>query len=99
MSNIDEDEQPVESHKPFCPKCGSTDIRGSQTHRAIDFLLKSFSLKPYRCRSCRKRFYLRKPAEPEVDRAHVGSERDEILGTVRLRQIQKIPAQRRDIGA
>ena len=39
----------------------------SQTHKALDFLLKSFSLRPYRCRSCRKRFYLRKPSAPEVD--------------------------------
>ena len=67
MSNIDDDVQPAEPHKPFCPKCGSTDIRGSQSHRTMDFLLKSFSLRPYRCRSCRKRFYLRKPADPEID--------------------------------
>jgi hypothetical protein len=68
MANLDdEDELPQGSHKPFCHKCGSTDIRGSQTHHMLDFLLKSFSLKPYRCRSCRKRFYLRKPAEPEVE--------------------------------
>jgi len=65
MANLDDEEQlPEESHKPFCPKCGSTDIRGSQTHRTLDFLFKSFSLKPHRCRSCRKRFYLRKPGEP-----------------------------------
>ena len=65
MANLDDDEsdeQLGESHKPFCPKCGSTDIRMSQTHRTLDFLLKSFRLKPHRCRSCRKRFYLRKPA-------------------------------------
>lgn len=68
MANRDEgeDDLPEQSHKPFCPGCGSTDIRVSQTHRMLDFLLKSFSLKPHRCRSCRKRFYLRKP-EPEVD--------------------------------
>jgi len=67
MSNIDEEEQPAEPRKPFCPKCGSTDIRGSQSHRMLDFLLKSFSRRPYRCRSCRKRFYLRRP---EVDPAN-----------------------------
>ncbi len=62
------DEPLEEGHKPFCPKCGSTDIRMSQTHRTLDFLLKSFSLRPHRCRSCRKRFYLRKPgAAAEVD--------------------------------
>jgi hypothetical protein len=68
MANLeDEDERPEESQKPFCPKCGSMDIRGSQTQHTLDFLLRSFSLKPYRCRSCRKRFYLRKPSKPEVD--------------------------------
>jgi hypothetical protein len=68
MSNLEDDEDlPQQSHKPFCPKCGSIDIRGSQTHRALDFLLKSFSLSPQRCRSCRKRFYIRKPATPDVD--------------------------------
>jgi hypothetical protein len=65
MANVEEEEHREESPKPFCPKCGSTDIRGSQTHHTLDFLLKSFSLKPHRCRSCRKRFYLRKVAEPE----------------------------------
>ena len=70
MSNIDErdeGDQVEEPHKPFCPKCGSTDIRASQSHRTMDFLLSSFSLRPYRCRSCRKRFYLRKQGEHVVD--------------------------------
>jgi hypothetical protein len=68
MSNTGEaDKQPDQPHKPFCPKCGSTDIRESQSHRMMDFLLKSFSLYPHRCRSCRKRFYLRKRGEPDDD--------------------------------
>jgi hypothetical protein len=67
MANIEEDAQPEESHKPFCPKCGSTDIRASQTQRMLDHLLVTFSLRPHRCRSCRKRFYLRTPAAPEAD--------------------------------
>jgi hypothetical protein len=65
MSNIEDDEQFVEPPKPFCHKCGSTDIRASQSHRMMDSLLKSFSLHPYRCRCCRKRFYLRTQGEPE----------------------------------
>ena len=62
MANYEEDdlEQVEDSHKPFCPKCGSTDIRASQTHRTLDHLLKGFSLRPWRCRSCRKRFYMRR---------------------------------------
>lgn len=67
MSNLDEDDEIAEPHKPFCPKCGSTDIRVSQTHRMLDFLLLSFSLRPHRCRSCRKRFYMRKPGEHVED--------------------------------
>ena len=64
MAHHDEEDLELEeTRRPFCPKCGSTDIRGSQTHRTLDYLLKTFSLRPYRCRSCRKRFYLRKPAE------------------------------------
>jgi hypothetical protein len=69
MANLDEDEsdEPLgESQKPFCPKCGSTDIRISHTHNTLDFLLKSFSLRPHRCRSCRKRFYKRTPAAPDL---------------------------------
>jgi uncharacterized protein with PIN domain len=67
MANLDEEDELLEGNKHLCPKCGSRDIRGSQSERVLDSLLKSFSLKPYRCRSCRKRFYLRKPAKPEVD--------------------------------
>ena len=66
MPNLDgQDEERAKPHKPFCPKCGSTDIRVSQSHKTLDDLLRSFSLKPFRCRSCRKRFYLRRPEEPE----------------------------------
>ena len=67
MPDYDDDDQGLEegSHKPFCPKCGSIDIRVSHSERMLDFLLKTFSRAPYRCRSCRKRFYLRPPdAEP-----------------------------------
>jgi hypothetical protein len=65
MAKRYKDDQIVTPSRPFCPKCGSTDIRGSQSHRAMDILLRSFALHPYRCRSCRKRFYMRKPAEPD----------------------------------
>lgn len=61
----DEEEVEIPEHKPFCPKCGSTDIRGSHAHRALDHLLRTFGRHPFRCRSCRRRFYMRKPAPPD----------------------------------
>jgi len=67
MSNRDEDDEQETAPKPFCPRCGSTDIRTSKSHRKLDFLLRSFSLQPHRCRSCRKRFYMRKQAPPQID--------------------------------
>jgi hypothetical protein len=66
MENTESQEQGREEpHKLFCPNCGSVDVRMSQSHRTLDFLVQSFSLRPYRCRSCRKRFYKRRPAEPD----------------------------------
>jgi len=80
MANFEreDEEQAAESHKPFCPKCGSTDIRASQTHRTLDNLLRSFSLRPHRCRSCRKRFYMRKPADQQESDARQVEEAKEV---------------------
>jgi len=68
MPDYDEDQSLEEvTHKPFCPKCGSVDIRLSHSERILDFILRTFSRAPYRCRSCRKRFYMRPPdAEPRL---------------------------------
>lgn len=42
---------------PICPKCGSRDVRPAYV-RSLDQILASIlNLKPFRCRSCRKRFY------------------------------------------
>ncbi|HLH39740.1 MAG TPA: hypothetical protein VKX39_11385 [Bryobacteraceae bacterium] len=43
--------------KPACPKCGSTDIRRSRGEGLIALLARIFSRWPYRCRSCRVKFY------------------------------------------
>jgi hypothetical protein len=59
----EQDSAVAEEPKPYCPKCGSVDIRPSHTRNMLDFLVQSFNLKPYRCRSCRKRFYMRAPYE------------------------------------
>jgi hypothetical protein len=39
-----------------CPKCASRDVRVSRP-RMLDYVYRAFSLSPYRCRSCQKRFY------------------------------------------
>ena len=77
MADYEEDDELLEdegSHKPFCPKCGSIDIRLSHSHKALDFLIRTFKLFPYRCRSCRKRFYKRRPetgSEIPMENEHV----------------------------
>lgn len=41
-----------------CARCGSTEIRPSNHRNAIDILLACVFIVPFRCRACRKRFYL-----------------------------------------
>ena len=40
-----------------CPKCGSIDIRRSQSESFFATLALIFGRWPFRCRSCRKQFY------------------------------------------
>ena len=47
-----------------CPKCGSSDVRRSQSEGALAAFLRMFGRWPFRCRSCRARFY-RAAAAPE----------------------------------
>jgi rubredoxin len=47
--------------KRMCPQCGSFDTFRSH-RRLIEYLLVVF--KPFRCRSCRHRFYAYQTAEP-----------------------------------
>jgi hypothetical protein len=48
-----------------CPKCGSTDVRRSRSAGVVAFLFAVFGRWPFRCRSCRTRFfrYATRPAE------------------------------------
>jgi hypothetical protein len=46
----------------FCPKCGSTDVRRSRGEGLTAFFFALFGRMPFRCRSCRTKFY--RPAEP-----------------------------------
>jgi len=41
-----------------CPKCGSLDIRRARSQGAWAAFLRVFGRWPFRCRSCRQRFYL-----------------------------------------
>jgi hypothetical protein len=44
--------------KPFvCLKCGSSDIRRSKRHGALEWILKRFFIVPWRCMSCYHRFF------------------------------------------
>ena len=44
-----------------CTRCGSRDVRPSWAVGMIDRIYMLFSCSPYRCRSCRARFYRREP--------------------------------------
>jgi len=40
-----------------CPRCASKDVRRSRQTGLLALVLKQFSLDPFRCRNCRKKFY------------------------------------------
>jgi hypothetical protein len=40
-----------------CPGCGSKDVRCSRSDGLLSSLLRRLVLHPFRCRSCRKRFF------------------------------------------
>ena len=44
-------------HERACPRCGSLDVRLSRRSGVRAHFLAMFLLHPYRCRSCRKRFF------------------------------------------
>ena len=71
----DEDERKVETQeeeveevtgldRPTCPQCGWHDTRPSHTVGLLDSILRRFSLRAFRCRSCGSRFRaFRRPAK------------------------------------
>jgi hypothetical protein len=68
------DEPVSQQHEPdpeslFCPKCGSTDVRRSRGEGPLAFLLGLMGRMPFRCRSCRMKFYrhAQQHEDPEVD--------------------------------
>jgi hypothetical protein len=53
------------SHEPqkmTCPKCGSIDIRPSRKSNFFGYFLVMMGRQPFRCRSCRVKFYRRPEA-------------------------------------
>ncbi len=59
----DEEEELAFPGHPTCPRCGWHNTRPSHTKNILDTVLRTFSLHPYRCRSCGNRFRaIRRPA-------------------------------------
>jgi hypothetical protein len=44
-----------------CPKCGSAKVRRASGYGFVAVFLEIFGRWPFRCRSCRKRFYRASP--------------------------------------
>jgi len=55
------DRQPVPEERPACPKCGSRDVRRSSGEGALAAMLRILGRWPFRCRSCRSRFFRSSP--------------------------------------
>jgi len=56
------EEEPLVPDRPTCPRCGWHNTRPSHTKSILDTMLRTFSLRPYRCRSCGNRFrVIRRP--------------------------------------
>jgi hypothetical protein len=58
----EEEYEPVVPDRPTCPRCGWHNTRPSHSKNLLDTILLAFSLRPYRCRSCAKRFRVRRTA-------------------------------------
>ncbi len=60
----DQPQDPEE--RPSCPKCGSQDVRPSHSEGVVSGLLGMLGRVPFRCRSCRARFYRAAPPPEDV---------------------------------
>ena len=52
----EEVEEVVDPERPTCPRCGWHNTRLSHTKTFLDPILRTFSLRAFRCRSCGNRF-------------------------------------------
>ena len=51
----------------WCPKCGSHDVRRSKGEGGWAAFLRIFGRWPFRCRSCRARFFMATEPPEELD--------------------------------
>jgi len=56
LDEEEEAEEIVDPDRPPCPRCGWHNTRLSHTRTLVDSVLKAFSLRAFRCRSCGNRF-------------------------------------------
>jgi transposase len=54
--SVEIEEVPDPNH-PTCPRCGWHNTRPSYSTGMLDSLLRTFSLRAFRCRSCGNRFH------------------------------------------
>jgi len=54
-----------------CPKCGSGKVRRASGYGFVAVFLEMFNRWPFRCRSCRKRFYRASPPPDGVLSANI----------------------------
>lgn len=59
------EEKNTPPHGMYCPKCGSTDVRRSRGEGMLANLARIFGRYPFRCRSCRTKFYRVSDPPPE----------------------------------
>jgi CheY-like chemotaxis protein len=82
-----------------CGRCGSLDIRPSKSRNALDILLACLLLSPFRCRTCRERFYrvwrpslLHSPEPPIAPMLLIPARRGVLnIGTISPRLLEPAP--------
>ena len=58
---IDHEEEHAQPQRRTCPKCGSHDVRRSRSEGVVGMFFQMFGRWPFRCRSCRSKFYKYSP--------------------------------------
>jgi predicted RNA-binding Zn-ribbon protein involved in translation (DUF1610 family) len=63
LSVMENEREPILEQRLACPKCGSADVRRSHTGGFAAAVLRMVGRWPFRCRSCRSRFYHATPPD------------------------------------
>jgi hypothetical protein len=63
--HISDEHEEQHAIRMACPKCGSTDVRRAKSEGFLVSLFQMFGRWPFRCRSCRIRFF--RYAPPPAD--------------------------------